>query len=126
MKLSTLVDLNASMPRRIRRLTAGPTLADSVLPCQAKVVEAKSGQEAETDRQRLLGLESARDAASGENDTGQQCELDAVGLVVGDAVAAQRVQSTDGHTGDDRRLRSCTDEASGAAASGQGCENVCD
>lgn len=107
-------------------MTTASTLADSVLPCQAKAVEAKGGQEAETNGQRLLGPEGARDTASGEDDTGQQCELDAVGLVVGDAVAAQRVQSTDGHTGDDRRLRSSTDEASGAAASGQGGENVCD
>jgi hypothetical protein len=87
---------------------------------------SETGQDTESDRQRLLRLDGARDAGAGENNTGQKSELDAVGLLVGDSVGAQRVESADGAAGGHGRDAACASVAGDSATSGQGGEEVAD
>ena len=86
--------------------------------------KAETRQHTETDRQRLLRLDGARDTATGEHDASQKSQLDTVGLLVGDAVGAQRVQGADGaargHGGD----AACAGVAGDSAAGGEGGEDV--
>lgn len=77
-------------------------LTDSGLPGGAEAVESVGGEQTQTNGQRLSRLDGSRNTASGEDNTGQKSELDAVGLAVGHAVAAQGVESTNGNTSSDR------------------------
>lgn len=98
---------------------------NSARPSHSKAVKTIHSQQTKTSRQRLSRPHRARDTASSKHDTGQQGELDTVGLSVGDAVASECVQSancdTCGHAGDGAGA----DVASYAAACGQGGEDVC-
>lgn len=62
-----------------------------VLPRHAKVEQAVRRQQAQTNGQRLGRLDGARDRRAGQDDRGQQRQLDAVRLPVLDAVAAEGV-----------------------------------
>ena len=87
---------------------------------------AKARQKTQTNRQTLLTLDRARDAAAGEHDAGQQRELNAVRLLVRDAVCAQRVQGADGAASRYRGDAAGAKVADGAAARGEGGEDVAD
>lgn len=87
---------------------------------------AKASQQAESNGQALLRLDRARDAAASQHDAGQQRELDAVGLLLRDAVGAQRVEGADGAAGGHGGDAAGAKVADGAAAGGEGGEDVAD
>jgi len=91
-----------------------------------ELVQTKTRQDTQSNRQRLLRPNRARDRATGQNNTGQQAEFDAVGLAVLDAVAAKAVEETDGAAGDDRWHAACAHVTHGAAACGQAGQDVGD
>jgi hypothetical protein len=87
---------------------------------------SETGQDTESDRQRLLRLDGARDTGACKDHTGQKSQLDAVGLSVGDSVGAQRVQSADGAAGGHGGDAACADVAGDSASGSQGSEQVAD
>ena len=81
-------------------------------------------QQTQPNRQALLRLNRPRDTAAGQNHAGEQRQLDAVGLALRDAVAAEGVQGADGAAGGDGGDAAHADVAEGAAAGGEGGEEV--
>jgi len=75
-------------------------------------------------RQRFPRPQSTRDTAPGQNHTGQQRALDAVGLPVCDAVAADGVQEADADACSHGRDRAGARVAGYSAAGGEGGEEV--
>lgn len=62
----------------------------------AKGEETKDGQHTEEDRHRLAEADGAGDGGATEDRRGEQTQLDAVGLAVLDAVAAEAVCASSG------------------------------
>lgn len=63
----------------------------SLLECSAERVQSERSQDAQTNGQRLAGLDGARNGAAGENERSQQSKLDTVGIAVLNAQAAEDV-----------------------------------
>ena len=94
----------------------------SPLEGSAKRVQSKRGQEAQADGQRLSRLDGAWNRATGEDDGSKQSKLDAVGVAVLDAQAAEDVQQTDRNACCDGGNRSGAEVACDTSASGEGTE----
>lgn len=62
-----------------------------ILPRHAEVDQTIGREQAEADGEGLARLDGARDGRAGQNDRGQQRQLDAVRLLLRDAVAADAV-----------------------------------
>jgi len=60
-----------------------------------ELVQSKGRKHAQTDWQWLLTPDGSGDAASCQDDAGQQAQLDSIWLSVGNAVAAKSVKGTD-------------------------------
>ena len=101
-------------------------LSDPAAKRHTELPQPKTSQHAQSNRQRLLTPDGARDRATGQDDAGQQTQLYAVRLAVCDAVAAQPVQGADGAAGCDRGDRTRAYIAHCTAAGGQAGEDVGD
>lgn len=120
-----MLNLTQSSPSHaLAKLVPFSHLPHPVLPSHAKVEEPKRSQQAQSNRQRLARLDRPWNAASSQHNTGQQTQLNTIGLAVGDAVATERVQCANGAPSRDRGHGAGAHIACGAAACGQDGEDV--
>ena len=87
---------------------------------------SEAGENTESDWESLLRPDGAWDAGASKDNTGQKSQLNAVGLLVGDPVGAQRVQGADGAAGGHRGNATGAHVAGDSAACRQGSEKVAD
>lgn len=76
-------------------------LANSVLESHAKAEETIGSEKRQANWKWLSRPHGSRNAAAGEDNAGEQSQLDAIRLLVGNAIATKSVQSTDRHTSSD-------------------------
>jgi hypothetical protein len=77
------------------------TLTNSGRPGRAKAVETIGSQKTQTNGKGLSRLDGSWDTASSKNKTGQQSQLDAIGLTVRDSHGAEGVESANRAAGSD-------------------------
>ena len=74
----------------LRRQPIGASRS-ALLNGHSELVEAEDGQDTQSHRERLLGLDSPGHAATGENDRGEQSDLWTVWLALSHAQAAEAI-----------------------------------
>jgi hypothetical protein len=77
------------------------TLTDSGRPSRAEAVQTIGSKKTQANGKGLSRLDGSGDTASGKNNAGQQSQLDAVGLTVGDSHGTEGVESTNRTAGSD-------------------------
>jgi len=77
------------------------TLTNSSRPGGAEAVKTIGSKKTQANGKRLSGLDCSRDTASSEHNAGQQSQLDAVRLTVGDSHGTEGVEGTDRAAGSD-------------------------
>jgi hypothetical protein len=114
------VQKNQTQSIHLKILVLSPRHSTGISP------HSKTRQNTESNRQRLLRPDGTWDAGASKDNTGKKSQLDAVGLLVGDPVGAQRVQGADGAAGGHRGHAAGAYVAGNSAAGRQGGEEVAD
>jgi hypothetical protein len=77
------------------------TLTNSSRPSRAEAVETIGSKKTQANGKGLSRLDCSGDAASSKNETGQQSQLDTVGLTVRDSHGTEGVESANRAAGSD-------------------------
>jgi hypothetical protein len=104
----------------LKILVLSPGHSTSISP------HSETRQNTKSDWQSLLRPDGAWDAGASKDNTSQKSQLDAVGLLIGDPVGAQRVQGADGAAGGHRGHAAGAYVAGDSTAGREGGEEVAD